>query len=163
MAEQVADVAPAGLDRARIGFAQQGLELGEDLFDWIEIGRVAGQEEQLGAGSADQAAHGFTLVAAEIVHDDDVTGVEGRHEELFDIGAETGAVNRSVDDAGRRDAVVAQCSPWFAPDSALEGAGFEPLVPRDEDDDSRSNFPARFLRRGTVLSFRQRNLADQST
>ena len=83
MAEQVADVAPADLDRAGIGFAQQGLELGEDVFDWIEIGRVAGQEEQLGAGSADQATHGFSLVAAEIVHRDDVTGVEGRHEELF--------------------------------------------------------------------------------
>ena len=36
MAEQVADVAPAGLDGAGIGFAQQGLELGEDLFDRIE-------------------------------------------------------------------------------------------------------------------------------
>jgi hypothetical protein len=35
------------------GFAQQGLELGEDLIDRIEIGRVAGQEEQVGAGSAD--------------------------------------------------------------------------------------------------------------
>jgi hypothetical protein len=113
MAEQVADVAPAGLDRAGIGFAQQGLELGEDVFDWIEIGRVAGQEEQLGASGADQATHGFSLVAAEIVHDDDVTGVEGRHEELFDIGAETGAVNRSVDDAGRSDAVVPSRRPRY--------------------------------------------------
>ncbi len=56
MAEQVADAAPGGLDGARIGFAQQGLELGKDLFDRIEIGRVTRQEEQLGAGGADQAA-----------------------------------------------------------------------------------------------------------
>ena len=64
MAEQVADVAPAGLDRARISFAPQGLELGEDLFDRIEIGRVAGQEEQFGPGGADQTAHDLALVAA---------------------------------------------------------------------------------------------------
>jgi hypothetical protein len=49
VAEEIADAAPGGLDRARVGFAQQGLELGEDLLDRIEIGRVARQVEQLGA------------------------------------------------------------------------------------------------------------------
>ena len=34
----------------RGGFAQQGLELGEDLLDGIEVGRVGRQEEELGAG-----------------------------------------------------------------------------------------------------------------
>src|SRR5439155_15962023 len=47
-------------------------------------------------------------MAAEIVHDDNVAGAEGRYQELFDIGAETGAVDRPVDDARRGDAVVAQ-------------------------------------------------------
>ena len=99
---------PSGLNGARVGLAQQGLELGEDLLDRIEIGRVARQEEQLGAGAADQAARRLALVTAEIVHDDDIAGAEGRHQELLEISARAGAVDRAVDDAGRGDAVVTQ-------------------------------------------------------
>ena len=47
-------------------------------------------------------------MTAEIVHDDDVAGAEGGHQELLDIGAKAGAVDRPVDDAGGGDAVVAQ-------------------------------------------------------
>jgi hypothetical protein len=39
---------PGGFDGAFGGFAQQGFELGKDLFDWIEIGTVGRKEEQLG-------------------------------------------------------------------------------------------------------------------
>ena len=42
----------------------------------------------IGAGRADSLANGFALVAAEIVHDDDVASVERRDEDLFDIDAE---------------------------------------------------------------------------
>ena len=35
--------------RSLVGFAQQGLELGEDLLDGIEIGRVGRQEEEASA------------------------------------------------------------------------------------------------------------------
>ena len=38
-------------------------------------------EEQLGPDAADQTAHGFALVTAEIVHDDDITGAEGPDQE----------------------------------------------------------------------------------
>jgi hypothetical protein len=53
----------------------------------------------------------------------------------------------------------------FAADVPLEGAGFELLVPRDGDDDSRPNFP-RSIPSGERDSsnpsrFRQRNLADR--
>jgi hypothetical protein len=47
-------------------------EFCKDLPDGVEIGRVFGQEEELGAGRADEGSYGFALVAAEIVHDDDV-------------------------------------------------------------------------------------------
>jgi len=47
-------------------------------------------------------------VTAEIVHDDDIAGAEGWHQELLEISAKVGAVDRAVDDAGRGDAVVAQ-------------------------------------------------------
>src|SRR5215218_447025 len=85
-----------------------GFELGEDLLDRVEIGRIAGQEEQLGAGGADQMADSLALMTAEIVHDHDVAAAQGRHEELLYVSAKAGAVDRAVDDAGRRDPVTAQ-------------------------------------------------------
>src|SRR5215211_3334372 len=108
MIEQGTDLAPPTIGGARLGFAQQGLELGEDLFDRVEIGRIAGQEEQLGAGGADQTADGLALMAAEIVHDHAVAAAQSRHQELFHIGAKAGAVDRAVDDAGRGNAIAAQ-------------------------------------------------------
>src|SRR6516165_11049961 len=48
-------------------------------------------------------------MAAEIVHDDNVAGAESGDQELLDVSAEAGAIDRSVDDAGRGDPVAAQC------------------------------------------------------
>ena len=102
MPRQVASIVRGSVLRSK------GFELGEDLLDRIEIGRVARQEEQLGTGGADRAAHGLALVTAKIVHDDDVAGAEGGRQKLLDIGAKAGAVDRPVDDTGSGDAVVAQ-------------------------------------------------------
>ena len=38
-----------GLGGALVGFSGQGFELGEDLLDGVEVGRVLGQEQGLGA------------------------------------------------------------------------------------------------------------------
>ena len=43
---------PDGLDGSRGGFAQQVLELGEDLFDRVQVWRIFRQEEQLGAAAS---------------------------------------------------------------------------------------------------------------
>jgi hypothetical protein len=51
------------------------LELGEELFDRIEVGRVFRQKQQPCAGGADRLAHRLALVAAEVVEDDDVAGL----------------------------------------------------------------------------------------
>jgi hypothetical protein len=74
----------------------------------LEVGRVARQEEQLGAGGADQLSNGLPFVRAQIVHDDDISGAQGGDEELLDVSAETDAVDRPIDDAGRVDPVAAQ-------------------------------------------------------
>ena len=50
----------------------------------------------------------MALVAAEIVHDDNVAGLERRHEEMLDIAFEAFAVDRSIKDARRVDPVVPQ-------------------------------------------------------
>ena len=70
-------------------------------------GEYFGQEEQLGAGRPDGLTHGFSLVAAKIVHHDDVAGRECGYKDRLDIGSERFAVDRAVEDPGSLDTVVA--------------------------------------------------------
>ena len=77
MIEELADAPPGGFDGALGGLAEQGLELGEDLLDGIEVGAVGRQEDQMCAGLSQGLSHGLALVAAQVVHDDDVAGREG--------------------------------------------------------------------------------------
>jgi len=104
------------------GFAQEVFELGKDLLDRVEVGRVFRQEQQFGAGRADEPAHGFAFVAAEIVHDDDVARLQGGEENLLDIGLKGRAVDRTVEQPWRVDSVVAK--------RRQEGGGF-PMAVRD--------------------------------
>ena len=96
--EQGTDAPPCGFDGSLVGLSEQCLELGEGLFDRIEVWTIGRQEEQLCADSANGAAHGFSLVATEIVDDDDIAGSELWNECLFDIGQEAFAIDRSVND-----------------------------------------------------------------
>ncbi len=66
------------------------LDLGEGLFDRIEVRRIGRQVPEPGAGGLDHAAQRGRLVTAEIVHDHDVAGLERWNELLLDIGAEAG-------------------------------------------------------------------------
>src|ERR1700733_7107397 len=93
---------------SRFGLSQQSLELGEDLLDRVEVGGVFGQEDEAGSDSSDGLPHLLPLVGAEIVEDHSVARLEGRDEELLDIGAEAFAVDRAVEQAGRIDAVIAK-------------------------------------------------------
>src|SRR6516162_7827262 len=65
------------------GLSQQGLELGEELLDRIEIGTVGRKVEQLGADRLDESAYPRPLVAGEIVHDHDVARPQSGSEELL--------------------------------------------------------------------------------
>ena len=56
----------------------------------------------------DGATDGLSLVAAEVVHDDDVAGFKRRHENLLDISKEALAVDRAVENEGGVDPVVSQ-------------------------------------------------------
>jgi hypothetical protein len=100
-----------------LGFAQQQLELCEDLLDWVEVGTVGRQEEELGAGGADRDAYGLALMTAEIVHHHDVAWRQGGNQALLDVSHEAIAIYGPVDDAGCGYAVMPQsrqegeCSP----------------------------------------------------
>src|SRR5205809_3148860 len=107
------------------GFAKYGLELGEELLDRVEIRAVGRQVEQYCACGFDRLSDTGNLMRAEIVHDDDIAEREGGNEELLDVSAEGLAVDRTVDDAGCRDLVVAQ--------SGEKGAGL-PTTVRDVGD-----------------------------
>ena len=106
--EQDADALPCGFEGSLGGFAQEQFELGEDLFDGVQVGRVGRQEDEPGPDAADRLADGGTFVTTKIVHDDDIARCKGRHEELGDVGAEALAVDRSIENARRVDPVVTE-------------------------------------------------------
>ncbi len=76
--EQGADAAPGGFDGPLVGLAEQSLELGEDLLDRVEVGRVGRQEEELDAGRPQELSHAASFVAAEVVDDDDAARLQLR-------------------------------------------------------------------------------------
>src|SRR3546814_13408694 len=80
--------------------------------------------------SSDVCSSDLALVATEIVEDDDIAGLEGGEQELLDISLEFLAVDRTVEEAGRLDAVVAQSSQDAerAP-LAVRGLADQPLAP----------------------------------
>ena len=83
-------------------------ELGEELLDRVQIGRVFRQVEESGAGAADGTTHGVGLVRAEIVHDDDVAVPQGWDQNLLDVEKEGFAIDRPLDEPRGGDAIVAQ-------------------------------------------------------
>ncbi|OWK19455.1 hypothetical protein AJ88_41740 [Mesorhizobium amorphae CCBAU 01583] len=71
-------------------------------------------------------------MAAQIVHDHDVAGPQGREQLLTDIGAEAFTVDRAVEDAWRGEFVAAQ--------RAQEGQG-SPMAMRGEAAQALSPWP----------------------
>ena len=106
------------------------LEFGEHLLDGVEVWAIGGQEQQACALVADGGADGIALVTAEVVHDDDIAGLERGGEELFDIALEAFAIDRSVEHARCIDAVMAQSGKeGHRLPMAVRHAGGEPLAP----------------------------------
>jgi hypothetical protein len=127
--EELADAAPSGREGSLGGTSEQRLQLGEQLLDRIEVGAVGRQEEQLGASLVDGLAHRLAFVAAEVVDDHDVAGRKRRCQDLLNIGEEASAVDRPVDDAGRGDAVMAECrEEGHGAPAAVRHLGDKPLT-----------------------------------
>lgn len=103
-------MSPGVLDCSLLCMAHPVLDLGEGLFDRIEVGGIGRQEPKPCAGRCDDLTDGGRFVAAEIVHDDNVARLEDGHELLLDIGAEALAIDRPVEDAGCGELVATQCA-----------------------------------------------------
>ena len=107
-AEDFADCGADGFWCSGGGFSEPMLELGEDLFDRVQVGRIFRQEEEFGAGRSDELAHGLALVTAEIVDDDDVALPQRGDKDPLDIGSKALAVDWPLDQPWRIDPVEAE-------------------------------------------------------
>jgi len=101
-------VPPGVLDGSPLSVPHPVLDLGEGLLDRIEVGRIGWQVPKPRACGSDHAANRGRLVAAEIVQDHDIAGLEGRNELLFDVGAEALAVDGPVEHTRGAKLVAAQ-------------------------------------------------------
>ena len=106
--EELADLSPGGFDVTGLGLSDEMFELGEHLFDGIEVGAVGRQEDEVGAFGSYDGASGVAFVAAEVVQDDDIARRESRGENLLDVEEEDFAVDRAIDHPRRINPVVAQ-------------------------------------------------------
>src|SRR4051795_5309225 len=77
--------------------AQECLEFGEGVFDWVEVGTVRRQIEQRRSSSLDQRSDAWRLVARQVVHDDDVSRAHLRDENFLDVYLEGVAIDRTVE------------------------------------------------------------------
>ena len=85
-------------DGPRGGLPQAGLEFGKGLLNGIEIRRVGGQEDQLGARLFNSGPGGCYLMSGQMVEDDAVAHPEGRDEDRADIGTKGGAVEGAIEE-----------------------------------------------------------------
>ena len=73
------------------------LELGEVLIDGIEIGAIGWQEYKVCAFGPEGLARCLSLMATEMIENDDISLDQGWSEHLLDISGEDVAVDRSID------------------------------------------------------------------
>lgn len=92
------------LERPWPGGAQERLQFRERQFDRIEVWTVGRQEAELGTDGFDGRTDVRVAVHGKVVEDDDIAGLEHRHEHLLDIRAEAGRVDGAVEDRWRREA-----------------------------------------------------------
>ena len=106
--EHLTDFLPEGVDVARGGLTKQRFEFGEELFDGVQVGRIRRQVEQRGLRRRESFFHSSHLVAAEVVEDHDVPGLQGGAQKLLHPSQEQFAIHGPVGDQGRRQLIVPQ-------------------------------------------------------
>jgi hypothetical protein len=86
------------------GLSHMRLELGEGVFDRIEVGTVGRQIVEFGAAGFNSLPDAGDLVGGQIVHDDDVAWAQGWRQHLLDPGQEGFSVHRPVEKHRRNEA-----------------------------------------------------------
>lgn len=106
--EGFTDALPSCVDASLVGLSHESFEFCEHHLDRVQVGGVGWQEEEAGPGSSDSVSGWPTLMAAEIVEDDDVSGRQCRDQGLFQPGGEGSPIDRTINNAGSHDPVAAQ-------------------------------------------------------
>lgn len=104
----MSELAPGVFDVSFLCDAHPVFDFGESLFDGVEVRGIGRQEPEPCTGGIDGGAHGLGFMASEIVHDDNVSGLERPDELLFHIGQEARTVDRAVEDARRGHPVASK-------------------------------------------------------
>ncbi len=82
MRQALAEERPERLGAATASGANEGRELREAEFDGIEVRAVGWPVPECGPGGLEGPLDAGDLVGPEVVGDDDVAGVQGRHQDL---------------------------------------------------------------------------------
>ena len=88
--------------------SEERLELGERLFDRIEVGTVGRQKPDLRADGFNRGADLRLFVDHEVIEDDDIAGSERRRQDLVDVGEKADIVDRAIEDRRGADPVDRQ-------------------------------------------------------
>src|SRR4051794_4108891 len=108
----VSRISPMALDTAsterRAAFGSQCFSLAKSCSIGFRSGEYFGREEQPGTHRAYETADCLAAMAAEVVDDDDVVGVQRRQQHLLDIEPEPFAVDRPIDQPWRIDTIDPQ-------------------------------------------------------
>ena len=99
---------PEGVDGSKRLGAQPGFQLGEGLFDRVQIRTVRGEEHQAGADSFNRLTYSGAFVCSEIIHDHDISSFQSRHETLLDVSKKRVAIDRAIEHRGGGEAVAAK-------------------------------------------------------
>src|SRR6266705_3465344 len=93
-------------ERVSGNFSKNGFELGEELFDRVEIWTVCREVDKKRTARFDGLPHTCNFVNTDVVHENNVTASQSRSENLFDISLEHLAVHGSFEQEGRSHAIV---------------------------------------------------------
>lgn len=118
--ERLADAVVESWNGALLGFTQLSLELGEALFDRIEIGAVGRQVNQAGPCGFDDVAHLIAFVGRQIIDDDDIAGPQRGYQALLQVFDEDRPVHGAVDNE--------RCGEAIQPEPGHKGHGL-PVSP----------------------------------
>lgn len=100
------------------------LDFGEGVFNRVEVRAVRWKVEQRRANGFNGLADLVTFVTGQVVHDDNVTGLQAKNKNLLDIGHKRLTIDWSIKDQG--------CHQAGEPQSRHEGRGF-PVPVRNAD------------------------------
>jgi len=106
--ESLGDRRDEGVDCSGRQLSQERFELGEELFDGIEVGTVGRQITQFGAGGFNRRTDSSDPVAGQIVHNDDIAGSQDGNDELLDVGAKARPIHWAIKYARRRNPIDAE-------------------------------------------------------